>query len=168
MGEDSKCLSSILRLLDQMPRNWRNEGPPFFLSSLTSSAGLSEVIFPCSQPELIIRCFSLGRRDKSLLNMLTAGLLTFQQSVFRHRQPKDQRKNVTLKWAEQGGQRDSSVAKSTCYCREKRFGSQHLRWGHTAIYITPAPRNLTISLGLCGHRVHMHILSQRNTHAHII
>lgn len=92
---------------------------PFFLSSLKSSVGLPEVNFRCSQPRLIISCFNVGRRDKSLFNMLITGLLTFQQSVFRYRQPKDQRKNVVLKGAEQGAGKMAQWLKALVVIVEK-------------------------------------------------
>lgn len=52
------------------------------------SVGLFEVNVPCSPIGLIISCLNTGRRDKSLLNMLTQELLTFHQSAFG---PREQR-----------------------------------------------------------------------------
>lgn len=70
--------------------------PHFFIFSLKGSVGLSEVNFPCSQTGLIISCFNIDRRDKSLFNMLTRELLTFHQSAFGHSQQRENQREKRI------------------------------------------------------------------------
>ena len=61
------------------------------------------------------------------------------------------------------------VKSAGCSCKEPRFNSQHPHGGSQPS-ITPAPGDLMLSSGLCGHCMHMYLsiytVTYTHTHTH--